>query len=299
MPDPDFSPNWLSAPGRTIAEIASARGLSEIDLSERLGLTLEQTRRIIGGNSPITDEIASVLSETVGGTPRFWIDRETRFRSEIDRQTTQGSDEARRAWLDQLPIKEMIRLRWIARRNTLEDKVSECLRFFDSMSLGEWRKSYSEVLSAVAFRAAAAFDAMPGSVLAWLQFGKSQAAKIDCADWNKELFRKSLSEIRRLTRSPRPTTFVPRLREICARCGVAVVVAPTPKGCHASGATCFLSPKKAMILLSFRYRSDDQFWFTVFHEAGHLILHEQSALFVEDGSDVTANEEQEANPSYS
>ncbi len=49
------------------------------------------------------------------------------------------------------------------------------------------------------------------------------------------------------------------------------------------------------MLLSFRHRSDDQFWFTVFHEAGHLALHENSALFIEDGSEVTSTEEQEAN----
>ena len=50
-----------------------------------------------------------------------------------------------------------------------------------------------------------------------------------------------------------------------------------------------------MILLSFRYLSDDQFWFTFFHEAGHLLLHNNKALFLEDGSDVTRDEENEAN----
>ena len=50
-----------------------------------------------------------------------------------------------------------------------------------------------------------------------------------------------------------------------------------------------------MIFLSFRYLSDDQFWFTFFHEAGHLILHSKKALFLEDGSDVTSEEETQAN----
>ena len=50
-----------------------------------------------------------------------------------------------------------------------------------------------------------------------------------------------------------------------------------------------------MILLSFRYLSDDQFWFTFFHEAGHLVLHNKKALFLEDGSDVTSKEEDDAN----
>lgn len=48
-------------------------------------------------------------------------------------------------------------------------------------------------------------------------------------------------------------------------------------------------------MLSWRYRTDDQFWFTFFHEAGHLILHGPDALFLEDGADVAGSEEDEAN----
>src|SRR5258708_16648987 len=50
-----------------------------------------------------------------------------------------------------------------------------------------------------------------------------------------------------------------------------------------------------MIFLSPRYLSDDQFWFSFFHEAGHLLLHSHKALFLEDGSEVTSHEENEAN----
>src|SRR5689334_2956597 len=59
-------------------------------------------------------------------------------------------------------------------------------------------------------------------------------------------------------------------------------------------ATRFLSPSRALLLLSFRYLSDDHFWFTFFHEAGHLVLHSKKALFLEGGAASTA-EEREAN----
>ena len=50
------------------------------------------------------------------------------------------------------------------------------------------------------------------------------------------------------------------------------------------------SPNKALLQLSFRYLSDDHFWFTFFHEAGHLILHSKSALFLEGAKNVDACE---------
>lgn len=49
------------------------------------------------------------------------------------------------------------------------------------------------------------------------------------------------------------------------------------------------------MVLSFRYRSDDQFWFTFFHEAAHLLLHGPDAMFLEDECEATSDEEREAN----
>jgi Zn-dependent peptidase ImmA (M78 family) len=71
---------------------------------------------------------------------------------------------------------------------------------------------------------------------------------------------------------------------------VAVVVARAPKGCAASGATRFVDRKKKAILqLSFRHLTDDHFWFSFFHEAGHLILHGKDAFFV-DGKGLEVSE---------
>ena len=63
---------------------------------------------------------------------------------------------------------------------------------------------------------------------------------------------------------------------------------------EASGATLFLSDKRALLLLSFRYLSDDQFWFTFFHEAAHLILHSKESIFLEGATTMATKEEVEA-----
>jgi HTH-type transcriptional regulator / antitoxin HigA len=120
-------------------------------------------------------------------------------------------------------------------------------------------------------------------------------ADIECAPWDPQRFRESLSEVRRLTFAKDPNHFLPALRRLCAATGVALAVVRAPNGCRASGATRFLSPEKAVLLLSFRYLSDDQFWFTFFHEAGHLLLHGQESLFLEGLDTQSTIQEQEAN----
>ena len=62
-----------------------------------------------------------------------------------------------------------------------------------------------------------------------------------------------------------------------------------------SGATRWITKDKALIQLSLKYKSDDQLWFTFFHEAGHILLHGKKQVFVEFGISNATDEEQEAN----
>ena len=85
---------------------------------------------------------------------------------------------------------------------------------------------------------------------------------------------------------------------MCLSAALLLLSCVLPKQCKASGAARFLTPSKAMLLLSVRHLSDDHFWFTFFHEAGHLILHSNKFIFVDGlGCDdnLASNDEDEAN----
>ncbi|XTD39208.1 ImmA/IrrE family metallo-endopeptidase [Citrobacter murliniae] len=88
--------------------------------------------------------------------------------------------------------------------------------------------------------------------------------------------------------------FIPHIRRLLATAGVSLIVLPTPRGCRASGATCFFTPDRATLVMSFRYLTDDHFWFTLFHEIGHLILHEAVRVRAEGKEGLTTEEEKEA-----
>ena len=104
-----------------------------------------------------------------------------------------------------------------------------------------------------------------------------------------------LDDLKALSKIKSPKIFLPKLIKICAECGVAVVVSKTPSGCPASGVVLQLSENKVLMLLSFRYLSDDQFWFTFFHEVGHLIMHRSQQIFIEEATSQNNEEEKEAN----
>lgn len=285
-----FSPDWVSPPGRTVTELLRHHGMSREEFASESSLVDEEVQLLFDGKMPITVKIANHLEQSIGGSVEFWIARDFQYREDAERLF--GSD---KEWLRKLPVSDMRRFGWLEASPTPSDETKCCLDFFGVESVAKWHEKYDYLEEAVLFRRSENFDSRPASVAAWLRMGELEAARIKCKRWSPGKFQESLEEVRKLTRKKDPNVFLPRLRELCAACGVALVVARTPSGCPASGATRFLNDRKAMLLLSFRHMTDDHFWFSFFHEAAHLILHHPHEFMVEGVGDRTAAFEEEAN----
>lgn len=290
-----FQPDWACPPGETISEMLELQGIELADFAAHIGASMARVQELIGGIAVIDGVLAQRLESALGASAKFWMQRERQYRDDMARLVSASKVPGEDEFLSKLPISDMRRFGWIDAVAHKSQKLGACLDFFGVPNMGEWQRRYNAELAVTAFRTSPSFEANPYAVLAWLRRAELASERIDCQPWNAALFESKLNEIKGLSRIKEPGRFVPMLRALCAECGVAVAITRAPKGCRASGATRFLSPTKALIVLSFRYRSDDQFWFTFFHEAAHLILHGQDALFLEDGSDVTEKEEAEAN----
>ena len=189
----------------------------------------------------------------------------------------------------------MVTSGWIPASKETRDTIRGSLVYFDVTDPDEWRERYTEFQNLFRFRASPTFETKLGALAAWLRQAEIQASAMTCAPWNSVGLRTRLDEMRTLTKATNLDYVIPRLRALCAEVGIAIVFLRAPAGCRASGATRFLSPTKAMIVLSFRYLSDDQFWFSFFHEIAHLLLHDIGATFVDGEAAEPSQKEAEAN----
>jgi plasmid maintenance system antidote protein VapI len=261
-----FDPDWVSAPGDTIVDILRERDFSDVEFARLIGLTPEKVKSLLQGRASITIGVARQLEKVLGASVEFWMSRDFQYRQDISKLHTDNKE-----WLSELPIGDMINFGWLTPVPYPSDEVSACLHFFNVPSIQAWKESYAGLLQTAMFRTSYSFDSRPASVAAWLRQGEIEAEAIDCNPWNSKHFQESLLYIRSLTRNKNPRFFLPELKKCCAANGVAVSVVRSPSGCRASGATRFLSRDKALLLLSFRYLTDDHFWFTFFR-SGHLLL---------------------------
>ncbi|MBC8723468.1 ImmA/IrrE family metallo-endopeptidase [Paraburkholderia sp. 31.1] len=294
----EFAPMWAVPPGRTISDLMQSRGIASARMAHSVDMSDEDFDSLLQGKCALTAHIAARLAADLGGSAGFWLSREEQYREQLaelaDSVDPEG-DECQ-AWFRSLPLRQMQEFGWVEPTRDKREKLRRCLEFFDVPNLDAWRRTYSDTKGAAAFRTSATFEEDEVATAAWLRRGELEAEKIECKKWSPALFESQLSKIRALTNIPSPSEFLPKLQQLCAEAGVAVVVVKAPKGCRASGATFFGGPDKAVLLLSFRYLSDDQFWFSFFHEAGHLVLHWDADLMILETSDGPMSpQEDEAN----
>jgi addiction module HigA family antidote len=287
-----YEPDIVSPPGETLAELLEEREMSQAELAARIGRPKQLISEIASARKQITPETALQLERALGVSAGFWNTREARYRESLERREERERLAGRTEWLKRFPVRKMIGLGWLPERKDKVDQLRELLNYFGVSSPDQWDGFWGK--RQLAFRKSEAFEVNLPALSAWLRRGEILGHQIRCEPFDAKAFEASLVELRGLTRNPDPADFVPKIEAICARTGVAVVFVPELAGCRASGVTQWLSPEKALVQLSLRYKTDDHLWFTVFHEAAHILKHPKKKVFVDYGSSPGSAEEAEA-----
>lgn len=278
-----FEPNWASPPGDTISRLAEAGNVPIYDLAERIGFEEEVFAGVMEGRIQICDEIADALSAELGASRQFWTERYNQFLADKARIADSVPAQSLSTWGQSFPVRALRELGWLPKGTRGERLAEDILQFFGCDSIGGWNERYSAGIGQVAFRTSFAFEADEMATLAWLRIGEVQAENLTLAKFSASDFKKRLPELKKLCAFKRPEVFFPKLQQACAEYGVGLVSSKAPKGCRASGATWTTTNGNPIILLSFRYLSEDHFWFTFFHEAAHVVLHGTDHISVDGG----------------
>ncbi|MBD2569495.1 ImmA/IrrE family metallo-endopeptidase [Anabaena lutea] len=291
-----FTPDWISPPGDTIADLLEERQWTQEQLAEDLKCTNEYISQLITGQESIDDKIAFKLEQVLGGTAKFWLNRESDYRSELVRlQQEEKKLQKWTDWLEKLPVRELMNRGAITKyRIDATNKpslVRELLYFFDVSSPEEWLNN-SETME-VAFRRTRQEKSDLGAISAWIRLGEIEAEEIDCPEYSEEKFKNAVQEIRKLTILS-PQDFTHQIQQLCQEAGVVLILVPSIPRAHISGMVRWLNPNKALIQISDYGKRNDRFWFTFFHEAAHILLHNKQDIFLDefDGEQIVESEQE-------
>ncbi|HUT02396.1 MAG TPA: HigA family addiction module antitoxin [bacterium] len=289
-----YEPDYAVHPGKILKEHLSARNMKQSDLARLCGLSAKHISQIISGNAPVTPETAIQLERVLGMSANIWNNLDADYRLHIAKEEERKRLSAAVQWLKQFPVRELKKGGFLPKSRDTVDIARGLLSFLGVGSFENWEASYN--ILAVSCRQSPAFKSSKESVAAWLRIGELMAENISTQSYDRDTFEESLRAIRALTREL-PSVFEPRMRELCRQSGVALVFVAELPGTHLSGATRWLNRNKALIIQSLRYKKDDHFWFTFFHEAAHILLHgkNRKSLFIDDTKMDSSDKEDEAN----
>lgn len=291
----NISREMLCPPGDTIQEHLDHIGMQQNELAERMGRPKEKVNDIIKGREPITTQTAYQLENVLGIPASFWLNLESDFRQELYEVEQLEEMEKQKEWAAQFPLRDMKKQGLLPDIRSTAKLVEPLLKFFGMASPKEWEQIYMKNKLSVAFRASLAHTKSPFALSAWLRAGELQMQNESYPPYDAKKFRASLAEAKELAYEM-PTGFEGKLREICRQVGVALVYTPNLPKAPISGVARWYQGRP-LIQLSGRHKTDDHFWFSFFHEAGHILLHGKKDIFLEGVSDFKNNDkkEEEAN----
>lgn len=283
----EYTPDVAIPPGETIRETLGALGMSQAELAERMGRPPTKINEIIQGRRAITVDTAIALERVLTLPANFWLNLEKNFRLTLARLKEAEALKRDVQWMNEtIPIAELVKRGLITKPSNRQELVGVVLRFFGVGSVTAWKEYWeTRIIKSVAFRRSLKQARHLGRVATWLRIGELDAQKKHCQPYNKRRFKAALKTIRAATME-QPSIFEPLLQEL-TECGVAVSLIKEIPGAGISGATRWFGISKAHIQLSKRFKTDDQFWFTFFHEAGHVLLHDKGDVFLEGTSGKT------------
>lgn len=240
----------------------------------------EQTiTALLKGESSLTPDMAVQFEHVLRVPAAYWQQRQQHYDEYQARLRREQQLQEAEEWAKSFPLRQMVLLGWLAEEEVKQHKAEALLSYFQVASAAAWVNLYQKGALRVQFRLSLAHTKEPHALAAWLRRGELQASEQEAPIYSEKTFRSQLPQLKALM-AAQPTDFMPRLQELCAAAGVKVVHTPCLPKAPISGATRWLGDTP-LIQLSGRYKRNDSFWFTFFHEAGHILLHGKKDIFLE------------------
>lgn len=254
-------------PGYYIKEIVEESGLTQEDFAKRLDTTPKNLSLLIRGEQNLSIDIAMKLSRMTGTSVSYWLNLQNAYDAliaEFKSKEELAQERIIFSYLDYKYFREYFNLPDLPRK--IDEQIVQVRNFLNVSTLTVFKKPDM----AVSFRSATGEMSEANIIKAniMVQIATNIALETEAPKFNKSLFEEAVRYALTLTKDH--STFYPLIKEAFCKVGVIFVILPNISGSKINGATKKVG-NNIMLLVNDRRLNSDTFWFTLFHEIGHIM----------------------------
>lgn len=265
-----LSREFIIHPGETLKEILEDRHMTQRELALRTGVKEPHVSGIVNCKKPISASFAKKLEYALGIDAMFWVNLQANYDKELaDYEEYNQISGKETAVLQVLATVTT----WAKEEGLLADDVQ------GPALVIEWRKllnvsnleRLSELSQVGAYRLATVEKVDPYILLAWLKvcdvlMGREHVHHA----LDLSMLRQRLPMIRMLTFEDIDTIRF-KLKHYFAECGIKFAIVKHIPGAPVHGVITRNKDGTLSLVMTVRRKYADIFWFTLFHEIGHIL----------------------------
>lgn len=281
-----ISRDLMIHPGETIADVLEDRGITQAELALRAGVSPAYVSNVIAGKKGISANFAMGLEYALGVPKSFWLNLQTNYESELleinEEQTI--TEEERSAREDLKDIVKYLRQRGMMPiREKKEDSILSLRKVLQISNIANLK----EMIPVGAFRMAANTTVNQNVLGAWIRLCQlARSDKTISTKFDKKHTNGLVNEIKNIM-CQKDANIQRDLKNIMERYGIDFSIARNFRGAPVQGYISQKSDGIYQMVLTIRGAFADIFWFSLFHEIGHIVNGDigKNFRFLDDGSD--------------
>ena len=279
-------------PGYYISEAIEESGLTQNDFAKRLDTTPKNISCLVNGEQNLSTDIAMKLARMLGTSVEYWLNLQSAYDTiSAEIKSDEVLEEERRifGYLDYKYFQNNFGLPALPRK--IDQQIEQVRKFLKVASLAVFKDRNM----AVNFRSSGDKLTEANIVKAniMVQIATNLALSTPAPKFDRSRFNRTVDYALSLTSNHQE--FYRLLRQAFYTAGVNFVILPNMPGSKINGATKKIR-SNIMLMVNDRRLNADTFWFTLFHEIGHIINGDLGITFegrvnhAEDAADTFAED---------
>jgi len=289
-----LSRDLIIHPGETLEEILKDREMSQKELAIRTTVTEKHISTLIKGNTPISVNFAKKLEYALGVDASFWINLQTNYDREL-LEFEELNEISKEELAIIKPLKMIIefleRLGMMSSQSNVANKILDLRKILCVSNL----LAIPKMTYNAAYRAQIVSNVNIDEyvLFAWQRICEIMTLDIKTEDGlNIEKLKSKLPEIKQLMFA-NVNSIQKELTKIFAECGIAFTIVENFRGAPVQGFIKRTDQGKMILCMTIRKAYADIFWFSLFHEIGHIFNGDIKQKFI-DFESVKGNMEEKA-----